>query len=111
MLQRPLILSRDSKTGGVLASPVAQVKKLSAVQEMWVPSLGQEDPLEKEMPTHHTVLPWEIPWPEETGGQQSMGSQRARHNLDTRPPSPAFLKVEKRGGKTVLYAAYKVHTK
>ena len=47
MLQRPLILSRDSKTGGVWASPVAQVKKLSAVQEMRVPYLGQEDPWRK----------------------------------------------------------------
>ena len=45
-------------------------------QEMWVRSLGQEDPLEKEMATHFSILAWEIPWTEEPGGLQSMGSQR-----------------------------------
>ena len=51
---------------------------------MWVPSLGQEDPLEKEMATHTSILAWEIPWTEEPGGQQSMGSQRVGHNLATK---------------------------
>ena len=51
------------------------------VQEMQVPSLGQEDPLEKEMTTHSSILAWEIPWTEEPGRLQSMGSQRFRHNL------------------------------
>ena len=45
-------------------------------QEMWVPSLGREDPLEKEMATHSSVLAWEIPWTEEPRGLQSTGSQR-----------------------------------
>ena len=44
-------------------------------QEMWAQSLGQEDPLEKEMATHSSILAWEIPWTEEPGGLQSMGSQ------------------------------------
>ena len=56
------------------------VKNLSAVQETGVLSLGQEDPLEKEMATHSSILAWRIPWTEEPGGLQSMGSQRVRHN-------------------------------
>ena len=43
---------------------------------MWVPSLGQEDPLDKEMVTHSSILVWETSWTEEPGGLQSMGSQR-----------------------------------
>ena len=50
------------------------------MQEMWVQSLDQEDPLEKEMATHSSILAWRIPWTEEPGGLQSMGSQRVRHN-------------------------------
>ena len=53
------------------------------MQETQVPSLGWEDPLEKEMATHSTILAWEIPWTEELGGLQSMGSQRVKHNLAT----------------------------
>ena len=45
--------------------------------ENWVQSLGQEDPLEKEMATHSSILAWRIPWTEEPGGLQFMGSQRA----------------------------------
>ena len=44
-------------------------------QEMWVQSLGREDPLEKEMATHSSILGWEIPWTEEPAGLQSMGSK------------------------------------
>ena len=63
------------------ASLVAQmVKNLSAVQETWVRSLGQEDPLEKEMATHSSTLDWEIPWMEEPGRLQSMESQRVGHD-------------------------------
>ena len=51
------------------------------MQEMWVQSLGQEDPLEKEMATHSNILTWESPWTEEPGGLQSMGSDRK--DLDT----------------------------
>ena len=57
------------KEGNVSASLVAQiVKNLSAMQETWVQSLGQEDSLEKEMATHSSMLAWEIPWTEEPGG-------------------------------------------
>ena len=67
--------------GFVSASLVAQrLKHLPAMQETWVRSLGREDPLEKEMATHSSFLAWRIPWTEEPGGLQSMGSQRVRHN-------------------------------
>ena len=49
------------------------VKNLPAMQEKWVRSLSQEDPLEKEMAPHSSILAWEIPWTEELGGLQSMG--------------------------------------
>ena len=51
------------------------VKNLQAVQETWVPSLGWKDPLEKGMATHSSIFTWRIPWTEEPGGLQSMGSQ------------------------------------
>ena len=56
------------------------VKHLGAVQETQVQSLGWEDPLEKEMATHSGTLAWKIPWTEEPGGLQSMGSQRVGHD-------------------------------
>ena len=49
-------------------------------KEMQVPSLGWEDPLEEDMATHHSILAWRIPWTEEPGRLQSMGSQRAVHD-------------------------------
>ena len=52
----------------------------SAMLETQVQSLGQEDPLEKEMATHSSTLAWKIPWTEEPGGLQSMGSQRVGHD-------------------------------
>ena len=55
---------------------VQMVKNLPAMQETWVQFLGWEDPLEKEMATHSSVLAWRIPWTEEPGGLQSMGLQR-----------------------------------
>ena len=59
------------------ASLVAQmVKNLPAMREAWVQSLGQEDPLEKGMAAHSSILTWRIPWTEEPGGLQSVGSQR-----------------------------------
>ena len=60
------------------------VKNPPAKQEMWVQSLGQEDPQEKEMATHSSILAWKIPWIEEPGGLQSMGSQRVEHDLETK---------------------------
>ena len=56
------------------------VKNLLAVQETRVQSLVQEDPLAKGMATHSSILAWRIPWTEEPGRLQSMGSQRVRHN-------------------------------
>ena len=58
-------------------------KNLPAVQETWVRSLGQEDPLEKGSTTHSSILAWRIPWMEETGRLKSMGSQRVRHDWVT----------------------------
>ena len=59
---------------------VQVVKNLPAMQETWDPSLGREDPLEEGMATHSIILTWRIPWTEEPGGLQSMGSQRVRHD-------------------------------
>ena len=57
------------------ASLAAQrVKNLPAMQETWVPSLGQEDPLEEGVAAHSSILAWRIPWTEEPGGLQSVGS-------------------------------------
>ena len=55
------------------------VKNPLAIQEIWVRSLGREDPLEKETATHSSILAWRTPWTEEPGGLQSMGSQRVGH--------------------------------
>ena len=64
-----------------MTSLVAQmVKNPSAMWETLVRSLGQEDPPEKGMATHSSILAWRISWAEEPGGLQSMGSQRVRHN-------------------------------
>ena len=60
---------------------VAQlIRSLSAMRETHVRSLGRENPLEKEMATHSSNLAWRIPWTEEPGGVQSIGSQRVRHD-------------------------------
>ena len=56
------------------------VKKLAAMQDTGIRSLGQEDPLEKGMATHSTILAWRISWAEEPDGLQSMGSQRVRYD-------------------------------
>ena len=56
-----------------------EVKNPSVIWEAWVPSLGQEDPLEKGMATHSSILAWRSPQAEEPGGLQSMGSQRVGH--------------------------------
>ena len=56
------------------------VNNLSAMQETWVQFLGWEEPLEKEVASHSSILAWRIPWTEEPGGLQSMGSQRVGHD-------------------------------
>ena len=64
-----------------MTSLVAQtVKRLPAMRETQVQSLGQEDPMEKEMATHSSTLAWKIPWAEKPGKLQSMGSQRVGHD-------------------------------
>ena len=68
----------------LIASLVAQrLKHLPAMRETWVWFLGQENPLEKEMATHSSILAWRIAWTEEPGGLQSTGSQRVRHKWAT----------------------------
>ena len=70
--------------GGEGASLMAQtVKNLPTTQETQVQSLGWEDPLEKGMATHSSILAWRIPWTEEPGGLQSMGTQRVRYDSVT----------------------------
>ena len=59
---------------------VQMVKNLPAMLETQVQSVGREDPLEKGMATHSSILAWKIPWTEELGGLQSIGLQRVRHN-------------------------------
>ena len=56
------------------------VKNLPTMWETWVQSLNWEDPLEKEVATHSSILAWRIPWAEKSGGVQSMGSQRFGHD-------------------------------
>ena len=75
-----------------------RVKRLSAMQETQVRSLGREDPREKEMATHSSTLAWKIPWTEEPGRLQSMGSQRVGHNWAT---SLSLFKDEEKA--TILY--------
>ena len=71
----------QSANGDNQTSLVAQtVKRLSTMQETWVRSLGQEDSLEKEMAIHSRTVAWKIPWTEEPGSLQSMGSQRVGHD-------------------------------
>ena len=60
------------------------VKNPPAIWETWVRSLDWEDPLEEGMATHSSILAWEIPWTEEPGRLQSIGSQRVRHSLATK---------------------------
>ena len=56
------------------------VQNLPAMREIEIQSLGQEDPLEKGMATHSIILTWRVPWTEEPGGLQSVGSQRVGHD-------------------------------
>ena len=58
---------------------VKNLPVIQKLQEVWVQSLGQEDPLEEEMATHSSILAWRIPWREEPGGLQSIGLQRVGH--------------------------------
>jgi len=64
----------------LMAQLVQNPLPMQAMQDMWAPSLGRVDPLEKEVATHSSILAWEIHWTEEPDGLQSMRSQRVRHN-------------------------------
>ena len=66
-----------------MAQWVKNPPEIQETQEMGVRSLGQEDPLKKEMETHYSILTCKIPWTEEPGGLQSMGLQRVEHNWMT----------------------------
>ena len=67
------------------------VKNLPAIQETRVQSLSQEDTQEKEMATHSSILAWKIPWTEEPGGLQFMGSQRVGHDSAITPEMPIWV--------------------
>ena len=68
------------------------------MQETRVQSLGDEDPLEKEMATHSSILAWEIPWAEKPGGLQPKGLQRVRHNLATKQQQQHIRDFKNEGG-------------
>ena len=74
----PLALLVECKSATVVAQ---MVKNLPAVRETWVRSLGWEDPLEKGVATHSSILAWRIPWTEEPGGLQSMESSKSQKQL------------------------------
>ena len=73
----PLEECRQPHAGAVVKSP-------PAMQEMWVQSLGWEDPLEEEVATHSSILAWEVSWTEKTGRLQSTGLQSIRHDSATK---------------------------
>ena len=73
-------LKRLSSSSSSSIQVAQMVKSLPAIQKTWDQSLGQEDPLEKEMATHSSILAWKIPRMEEPGGLQSIGLQRVGHN-------------------------------
>ena len=84
VLVLPQGISFSSESVCTITFLVAQtVKHLPTMQETRVQSLGQEDPLEKEMATYSSILPWKIPWTEKPGRLQSMGSQRVGHDWTT----------------------------
>ena len=73
------------ETGGFPGGTM--VKNPPTKQDPWAWSLGGDDPLEKEMATHFNICVWEIPWTEESGGLQSMGSKKSQNNWATKPPA------------------------
>ena len=96
-------------------SLVAQmVKNLPAMWETWVQSLGWEDPLEKGMATHSSILAWTIPWTEELGRLQSLRSQRAGHDWTTFTlqwgrSNEAFLQTERSGSTWAFLCLMFIH--
>ena len=89
------------------ASLVAQlVKNSHAMQQTLVRSLDQEDLLQKETATHSNILAWRITWTEEPGGLQSMGSQRVRQHLETKPPPPHYYFISNPSFREALCLFY-----
>ena len=80
----------NSNSTNVLNPPLEMVKNLPAMQKTQVRSLGQEDPLEKEMAIHPSILAFRIPWAEEPGRLQSMGLQRVGHAAKSRQSCPTL---------------------
>ena len=87
-------ISRDKKNTSVDFQVAQTVKNLPAMRETQVPSLDPEDSLEKGMATHSSILAWEIPWTEEPGGLQSMGSQRVELDWVANTLSPPLLSLQ-----------------
>ena len=83
---------------------------MPAMWKTWVESLGREDPLEKEMATHSSILAWRIPWMEEPGGLQSMGLQRVGYDCTTSlslfMSQPVMLKKMKLNGSLKTYETF-----
>ena len=80
------------------------VKNLFTMQETWVRSLDQEEPLEKEMATHSSILAWRIPWTEELGKQQSMGSQTVGYDQATN--TQAFMGLNRMNFPFLYFKRY-----
>ena len=76
------------------------------MQETRVQSLGWEDPLEKEMAAHPSILAWEVPWTEEPGRLQSKGSQRVRHDLQTENNNRKFRALGAGGGREICSSGF-----
>ena len=76
------------------------------MQEMWVQSLGQEDPPEEEMATHSSILAWRIPWTENPGGLQSVGLQRVRHDLTTKRQQSIIIKLSGSGPNPSVFLPF-----
>ena len=75
-----MVILRNYKDSVVTSLVARTVKRLPTMRETWVQSLGWEDPLEKEMATHSSILAWKIPWTEEPGWLLSVDSQRVGHD-------------------------------
>ena len=75
------VVADEQRAGASLVAQMVKKKKIPpAMQETWVPSLGGEEPLEEGMATHSSIPAWSIPWTEEPGSLQSMGSQTVGHD-------------------------------
>ena len=86
-----VVMVSEQIGGGHKGAWAQLVQNLPTVQETQVPSLGWEDPLEKEMAAHSSILAWKILWIEEPGRRQSQGSQKVGHDLTTKPPQGACV--------------------